>query len=251
IYSNGSDVYITGKEGSSSKKLFTAPGGVSNLRFSPDGHLLRFTLHEAGRDSTSLWEASAAGENVHPLLRSWNIHPSECCGQWTPDGRYYVFQSRRDGGKNIWILPTKSSFWGERNDEPIQLTAGPLDFSRPLPGNDERSLFVIGTLNRSELVHYDLHTGEFVPFLFGVSATSVVFSRDGEWVAYISYPEGTMWRSRVDGSQRLQLTFPPMRVLVPRWSPDGKQIAFMASLPGKPWNIYLVSIEAGPLEQVL
>jgi len=251
VYSNGSDVYITGKEGNSREKLFTAPGRVSDLRFSPDGHLLRFTLHEVGSDSTSLWEASAAGGNVHPLLRDWNSHPSECCGRWAPDGRYYVFQSRRDGGKNIWILPAKSSLWGERNYAPIQLTAGPLDFSRPLPGRDEKSLFAIGTLNRSELVRYDLHTREFVPYLFGVSAESVAFSRDEEWVTYISYPEGTMWRSRVDGSQRLQLTFPPMRVLVPRWSPDGKQIAFMAYLPGKPWNIYVVSFEGGALKQVL
>src|SRR6516165_8125087 len=77
------------------------------------------------------------------------------------------------------------------------------------------------------------------------------FSRDAEWISYTSYPEGTLWRSRIDGSERLQLTFPPMRVLLPKWSPDGRQIAFAASFPGRPRNIYLISAEGGTPKQVL
>jgi Tol biopolymer transport system component len=133
----------------------------------------------------------------------------------------------------------------------VQLTFGPLEFSKPLPGNDAGSLFVVGTLHRSEIMRYDMRTREFVPALFGLSAQCVAFSRDGEWVTYISYPEATLWRSRADGSERLQLTFSPMRVLVPRWSPDAGQIAFMAIVPGKPWNIFLVSREGGPLQHLL
>ena len=67
----------------------------------------------------------------------------------------------------------------------------------------------------------------------GISADGVDFSRDGQWVTYIQYPEGSLWRSRADGSERLQFTFPPMQVGLPRWSPDGKQIVFTAMLPGK------------------
>jgi Tol biopolymer transport system component len=53
----------------------------------------------------------------------------------------------------------------------------------------------------------------------------VAFSRDGEWVAYVSYPDWVLWRSRVDGSERLQLTSRPMSAVVPRWSPDGRRVA--------------------------
>jgi Tol biopolymer transport system component len=42
-----------------------------------------------------------------------------------------------------------------------------------------------------------------------------------------------------------------MRVLLPKWSPDGRQIAFAASFPGRPWNIYLISAEGGTPKQVL
>jgi hypothetical protein len=43
--------------------------------------------------------------------------------------------------------------------------------------------------------------------------------RDGEWVTYVLLPEGTLWRSRVNGSERTQLTIAPFRVTLPRWSP--------------------------------
>jgi Tol biopolymer transport system component len=87
--------------------------------------------------------------------------------------------------------------------------------------------------------------------LSGISADFVDFSKDGRWFAYVAFPEETLWRSRVDGSERLQLTFPPMQALTPRWSPDGKRITFFDSTPGKPWRIWLISAEGGTPEPVL
>jgi hypothetical protein len=54
----------------------------------------------------------------------------------------------------------------------------------------------------------------------------------------------------VDGSQRSQLTFVPLRVVLPRWAPDGKRIAFAGAAPGNPNNIYLISAEGGSPEQL-
>jgi Tol biopolymer transport system component len=84
----------------------------------------------------------------------------------------------------------------------------------------------VGLLAHGELSRYDVKSQQFSPFLGGISAESVSFSKDGQWVAYTAYPESTLWRSKADGSQRLQLTYPPMVALLPRWSPDGKQLAF-------------------------
>ena len=127
----------------------------------------------------------------------------------------------------------------------MQLTAGPMDFRSPVSSVDGKRLFVIGEQRRGELVRFESKSGQFVPYLGGISALDVDVSKDGQWVAYVSYPEGVLWRSRVDGSQRLQLSSLPMQAYLPRWSPDGKQIAFSAAVPGGPDKIYVVAADGG------
>src|SRR5262249_17538791 len=61
-----------------------------------------------------------------------------------------------------------------------------------------------------------------------------------------------LWRSKVDGSQQLQLTFSPLQAGMPRWSPDGKRIAFIGETPGiGAWHIYVVSADGGTSAQQL
>ena len=69
-------------------------------------------------------------------------------------------------------------------------------------------------------------------------------------MAYVAYPEGTLWRANADGSERRQLTFPPLQAGLPRWSPDNTQIAFVGALPGKQWRIYLMSSDGGTPQQI-
>jgi Tol biopolymer transport system component len=134
---------------------------------------------------------------------------------------------------------------------PVQLTTGPLSFDQALPGNDGHQIFVSGLQPRSELVRYDSRSQQFLPFLSGISVEQVDFSPDGQWAAYVTLPEFTLWRCRVDGSERLQLTSAPLYAILPRWSPDGKQIAFSAAQYGKPWKIFLVSAQGGAIQGLL
>jgi Tol biopolymer transport system component len=41
-----------------------------------------------------------------------------------------------------------------------------------------------------------------------------------------------------------------MKVHLPRWSPDGTRIAFMASRPGKPWKVLVVNAQAGTPQEI-
>jgi hypothetical protein len=91
-----------------------------------------------------------------------------------------------------------------------------------------------------------VRANQFVPFLSGISAFNPTFSRDGNWVAYASYPDNTLWRSRSDGSQRLQLTYPPMQVYLPFISPDGKRVVY-GNTKGE---IYVISMDGGPPQMV-
>ena len=49
----------------------------------------------------------------------------------------------------------------------------------------------------------------------------------------------------MNGSQRLQLSYPPLNATMPRWSADGKLIAFPAASLGHPVNIFVVSADGG------
>ena len=54
----------------------------------------------------------------------------------------------------------------------------------------------------------------------------------------------------MDGTERLKLTSPAMDVIGPQWSPDGKQIAFASTMPGKPAHVYIVSADGGAPKEV-
>jgi Tol biopolymer transport system component/DNA-binding winged helix-turn-helix (wHTH) protein len=245
IYGSEHEVYSVDRDGSSAQKLLKADGIPFGFQFSPDGRTLRFSEFDPRVDSMSVMEASAEGTGLHQMFQA-------CCGRWTPDGRYFIFQNRIDGRLDLWALPETRRFpWKKRDDKPIQLTAGPLNFQNPLLSPDGKKIFAIGESDRAELIRYDSHSSHFVPYFSGISAEGLAFSRDGQWVTYTSYPDGTLWRSRLDGSERLQLTFPPLRVLLPRWSPNGKQIAFNARLHDGPFNIYLISSDGGEAQRIL
>jgi Tol biopolymer transport system component len=126
-----------------------------------------------------------------------------------------------------------------------------VNFFLPQPSRDGKTIFAIGQQLGSELVRFNVHSKVFLPYLGGISATSVVISPDERWAAYVAYPEGTLWRCRVDGSERQRLTESTMKVERPHWSPDGSQIAFVASPRGSPSSGFVVSANGGPITRIL
>ena len=250
VYTSLGEVFLAKADGTQSRKLLGVKGDILNVVWAPDGGHLRFDSSEtAGTVGRQLvWEASADGTGLHRLLEGWREPPDECCGRWTADGKYFVFQS----GGQIWALPKTPGFLHSESS-PILLTSSPLTLSSPLPSKNGKKLFMIGQTYRGELTRYDSKSGQFAPFLGGISAEYVAFSQDGRWVSYVSYREGTLWRSKLDGSERLQLTYPPMYPVLPRWSPDGKEIVFFEfALSGdKPARIYEVSPDGGSPRQLL
>jgi serine/threonine protein kinase len=245
FYAVGSNLYVASHDGSNPRRVAVLPDIPIGIAFSPDGSRIRLTVANEATNGSSLWEMSADGSGIHELLPGWNNPPRECCGVWTPDGRYYIFQSIREGPATLWVMAERSSLLHKRWSRPMQLSAGPLSFSRPVASRDGKKLYVIGMQPRAELVRYEAKSGAFVPFLGGISAGEIEFSRDGRWITYITYPDDILWRSRPDGSERMQLTFSPMQAALPHWSPDGRQIAFSAATPGQPWKVFLVPRDGG------
>jgi serine/threonine protein kinase/Tol biopolymer transport system component len=247
VYANGNEVHVAGNDGSEIRTLATMKGPTLLPRWSPDGATVRFTA-DAGTEPESIWEVAADGSRLHrvfPDLREVN-----CCGVWTPDGKYFVFSVADGGTTNVWAMCEKTGFHRRTRFGAVPLTAGPINLQYPVPSPDGKRLYVVGSQMRDELVILNKVSGQFVPYLSGISAGDVSFSRDGKLAAYVAYPEGTLWRARLDGGEPTQLTFPPVRAMLPRWSPDGKQTVFIGQTVGKPFRIYLLPADGGEPQQI-
>jgi Tol biopolymer transport system component len=216
------DWFIADKDGSNPHKLVSLRGDFGFVSAAPDGQ--RILLSEEQGSDRRLLDLAADGTGLREIRKLTD----EYGFRWTRDEKNIVYQSGTASRSDIWLLPIQTGLF-RRPGKPIRLTNGPLPYSRPTPSRDGKQIFVFGTKQRGELVRYDVMSQQLLPFLSGISATDPTFSRDGKWIAYASYPDRTLWRSRSDGTERMQLTFPPMEVLFPAISPDGTKVAFFTN----------------------
>jgi Tol biopolymer transport system component/DNA-binding winged helix-turn-helix (wHTH) protein len=250
VYASGQDLYLAQADGSNPQKLVSLDGSPVGPKFSPDGARIRFTILDRNTGSVTLWEVSKNGTAPHPLLPTWLPATGECCGTWSVDGKYFFFVAFR-GSPQIWALRESADFLHKRTSQPLQVTNGPLSYYSPVPSRDGRNLFSVGEQPRAELLRYNSRSAEFTPFLSGISAGQLDFSRDSQFLTYVTYPDGTLWRSRADGSEARQLTYPPLVTSLPRWSPDGKRIAFSAATDTTLFlKAFVISADGGAAQQI-
>jgi Tol biopolymer transport system component/DNA-binding winged helix-turn-helix (wHTH) protein len=256
---DNAEIYRARSDGSEVQQFVSAEDQLRNkpaldLAWAPNGSTLRFSK------DYELWEISSHGSNLHKLLPDWTPSTYWCCGHWTPDGDFFLFLSGDSlltrgwwfPGTQLWALDERRGLLRRPSAQPIQLTFGPTRWGAPVPSKDGKKIFARGVTIRGELERYDSQSGEFKPFLAGISAEFLSFSNDGKSVAYVSFPEGILWKANSDGSNPVQLTDPPVYPKSIRWSPDDTRIAFTDE-PAKYSNpeTYVISSEGGKPQRLL
>jgi Tol biopolymer transport system component len=249
FWSLDGEISLAHRDGSGLRSL-AAPGygltGLGEISLSPDGKLIRFAKDGA------IWQMNADGTSMHPLLPNWHEPGAQSSGRWTPDGSLYLFivgaPSARGPVGEIWALDERRGLFHHPSAEPFPLTNGPIRWTGPLPGRDGKTVFAVGQTPRGELSRWDAKTHQFQPYLGGISTDDVEYSRDGKYVAYVSWPDSVLWRADRDGSNAVQLTQTPVLPMNIGWSPDGKQIVFYDRAT---WRMNSIPSDGGTLSVLL
>jgi eukaryotic-like serine/threonine-protein kinase len=248
VYAEMNSVYVSDSDGSNLKKIWDAPGAVDEPYFSSDSRHISVTVFEKDQEMTDelprIWELNADGSNAHRLALDWPRGANQAGGRWTPDGKHFVFMSGREGRPDLYevVAPRWFEFW--KKPTAVRLTGGQVSILGETPSRDGKQLFVIGRLAQGAMHAYDPKQKRFVPFLGGLAVSAFAISPDKKWIAYTDFPRNYLWRSKLDGSEKLQLTNSYAGML--QWSPDWKNLVY------SDWHkLYLVSAEGGAPEKLI
>ena len=241
-------VYVSDSNGQNVKEIWNTHHMVpGNPVFSSDSKNIRVTVSRSTLegDLTRIWELNVDGSNPHllPLPQHWPEDTGTYNGIWTPGGKHFVFGSYKDGSNNLYeyLEPRWYEFW--KKPSAVRLSPGQPEVSGMAPSRDGNGMFIVGRLAQGSMHFYDEKEKRFLPYLGGLPATQLVVSPDRKWVIYTDYPRGFLWRCKIDGSEKLQLT--DTLAQMPTWSPDSNWIAY------SDWHeLHRVSVDSGAPEKL-
>jgi DNA-binding winged helix-turn-helix (wHTH) protein/Tol biopolymer transport system component len=258
-YVQGESIQLTDPQGSHVRELAKFHPAPHALVWSPDSQRLRFTQTNLLEGTDSMWEIGVDGSHLRPVLPEGQNNPHEGSGTWLADGNYFAFSSgvdlraslAVDTQASLWIIEEKRSLFRRGWSKPIQLTMGPIAFDHPNAIPNSNRIFAIGSHNEYQLLRIDPRTNAKTAMLAESGATDMDFSLDGQWVVYAARENGTLWKSRIDGTGKMQLTAAATGAFAPHWSPDQKQILFTGFLLDRQPRLYVVSAQGGTPQSVL
>lgn len=214
--------------------------------WSPDGRRIVFWgMREGARD---IFSVASTGGDVASLT---NDDALDWDPIWSPDGKHVYFLSDRGGSMNLWRIPADpaTGLSGGR-PEPVML---PSSFAAGVSFSPDGKRAAYSSLQRSSNlfkvafdVTREMAVGEPIPLTRGVKETFYPsISRDGAWIAFTLLGlQEDLARIRSDGSDFRRITEDSARDRVPRWSPDGKRLAFMSARSGR-FEIWSIQPDGG------
>jgi Tol biopolymer transport system component/predicted Ser/Thr protein kinase len=236
----------------SGRRRLVTKGDAVQPQWSPNGRLIAYWAIDLD-GNRDLWTIPAQGGQsvriTHDPYLDWNP-------VWSPDGGWIYFCSNRGGTMGIWRIPIRESTGEPRGaPETIRTPAAypaHLSFSR-----DGRRLAYVQQLTTGRVctVRFDPDREKVVSepkdvLVSAKGASRPSLSPDGQWLSFnTTEQEEHLFTVKTDGSSLRQLTNGQNRNRGPRWSPDGKHLAFFSTSSGD-WEIWTVDVEGTGLHQV-
>jgi Tol biopolymer transport system component/DNA-binding winged helix-turn-helix (wHTH) protein len=212
--------------------------------FSPDGNLIAFIRSSGPGFVDDLYVVVATGGE--PKRLTFDKRDIDGAPSWTPDSREIIFPSSRGGLSALWRIAASGGV--SRRVEGVGTSA----FEPAVALKTQRLAY------RSALEHRSLwmvplrdakHAAGTPQLLLATKGQTSLpyFSPDGRKIVVASTQSGydEIWTVNSDGSNPAQLTFLNGMSGTPRWSYDGRFIAFDYR-PAEHSEIYLAEVLGGP-----
>jgi Tol biopolymer transport system component/DNA-binding winged helix-turn-helix (wHTH) protein len=249
VFAEGNELWVVGTDGTNLKRLVSLPGSPNWLAWSPDGERMRLTIGE-DNGATSLWEMRQDGSSLQRMFASGSGIEDQCCGEWTPDGRYFIFTGGHKNAWNLWALREPGLGWQRAPRGPFQLTEWPGGLFGASVSPDGESVLFYGGRNRSQIQRLDIKSKRLTP-LTAEGFSQPDFSLDGRWIVYVDINGGVLWKMDTQSAEKVKLGPVGFSVTFPRWSPDGSQLAMTGKDHSAPGTVYLMPSSGGTPQALL
>jgi Tol biopolymer transport system component/DNA-binding winged helix-turn-helix (wHTH) protein len=251
VFARGQNIYTIHRDGTQTRQLAHVEGHPRAPAWSPDGGSIRFTLDLGEFGTQSIWEMTADGNGLHSMLSATTRPSRQSAGNWTADGKYFLFSGCEGNDCNLWGIRNAWNWFRRSHHEPFPLTSGPDSLHVTIPAQMGSRIFAFSYRSHRELGKIEPQSQHMSTLSLDTSIAQASFSPDDDMVVYSNRPDDSLWLSRANGEARIPLTIAPLHGRHARWSPNAKLILFTGARQNQPRNIYVISTDGGSLHPVL
>jgi dipeptidyl aminopeptidase/acylaminoacyl peptidase len=246
------------------RQLTDGPGYDYQPDWSPDGQRIVYASYDGGEVELRLLDLASGASRVMVRNGAVNVDP-----RWSPDGRRIAFVSTlHEGLFHVFVVDAAAA---SGNANPVRLTeqresglpryyyAQPDQYLSPAWSPDGQELLLVSnrgqTWGSGTIWRTPAAPGQAMREIRVEETTwraDPDWARDGRRVVYSSYlgrQWNQLWLTTKDGESPFQITYGDHDATMPRWSPDGRTIAFVSNAGGNT-GLELVHLPGGRREPV-